>query len=132
MAKGEGVRELFSKCLTCALLIFVVCALATSSFGQTPTCPDGQPPCRNNTQPPMDGHGPASSLPSNLCSNCQGDSRRIITIRIDSSWNVDTNGNATPGQTNANIWSAVQCAINQWNSMRATDGYTTGYYLVLD
>ena len=85
----------------------------------------------------MAGHGPASNLPPTLCSNCQGDNRRVITVRIFSgnynvTWDYDTNGNHTPGQTNAHIWNAVQCAINQWNTMRAPDGYTTGYYLVLD
>jgi hypothetical protein len=119
-------------CLFLCALSIVVAGTLTQSHAQVSTCPSNQPPCRNQTQPPMDGHGPASNLPPTLCSNCQGDVRRVITIRIDATWNVGPNGNATPGQTNVYIWNAVQCAINQWNSARAPDGYTTGYYLVLD
>jgi hypothetical protein len=103
-------------------VFFLIIILSSISYAQTPNCQSGQPRCYYD-QVPRAGHGPASNLPTNLCSNCAGDNRRVITIRIDSSWGAPT--------TNANIWNAVQCAANLWNDAR--DGTnTTGYYFVLD
>ncbi len=117
------------------LLIFFLASFAVASLiitrGLAQTCPSGQPPCYSDAAP-IPGHGPASSLPAEFNCNCPGDNRRVVTIRIDASWNVDTNGNATPGQTNANVWNAVQCAKNQWNTVKDPTGFTTGYYFVVD
>lgn len=129
MANRAGTSIRLYSLAICRLLV-VICYLAAATSAQT--CPPNQPPCRNDTQQPMAGHGPAYNLPPELCSNCQGDDRRVIIIRIDSSWNVDSNGNSTPGITNAYIWNAVQCAVNQWNTVKAPDEYTTGYRLVVD
>ncbi len=94
------------------------------SYGQTlPTCPEGEPRCYYNLVP-YAGHGSASSLPSSLCSNCGGDSRRVVVIRIDSTWGST--------QTNSNIWNGVNCAIAEWNSTTDEYGNKTGYYFVLD
>ena len=104
------------------LLVLVACVV---NYGQVPPpCTSGNPNCFTNLVP-YAGHGPASSLPTSLCSNCSGDNRRVIVVRIDSSWGAPTN---------TNVWNAVQCAVNAWNS--ATDGATppnkTGYHLVVD
>ena len=105
-----------------ALLVLVACVV---NYGQVPpACTSGNPKCFTNLVP-YAGHGPASSLPASLCSNCSGDNRRVIVVRIDSSWGAPTN---------TNVWNAVQCAVNAWNN--ATDGATppnkTGYRLVVD
>jgi hypothetical protein len=103
----------------------LIVALYISAHGQT--CPAGQPPCKN--QAPMVGHGRADALPAEFNCNCAGDNRRVITVRIDASWNV-TDSSGT--HTNDYIWNAVQCAMAQWNTVRASDGSRTGYYLVVD
>lgn len=93
---------------------------------QTP-CGTNNPQCMNNVTP-YAGHGAASNLPSQLCNNCAGDPRRVVVVRIDSSWDN------SPGHTNSSVWDAVNCAINNWNS--ATDNASppnrTGYHFVLD
>jgi len=96
--------------------------LSNSSHGQSP-CGSGYPRCKDY-QVPYQGHGPASSLPTSLCSNCSGDNRRVIVVRIDSTWGSPT--------TNSNVWNAVNCAIGQWNSATDQYGNHTGYYFVLD
>ena len=110
-----------SKKLLTALLLLLV---SVSNYGQIPSCGTTNPKCYTDMVP-YAGHGAASSLPSSLCSTCSGDNRRVIVVRIDSSWGTTTN---------ANVWNAVQCAVSAWNS--ATDGATppnkTGYYLVVD
>ena len=112
--------------LRCLGLVFVVILTAILLNAQLP-CGTNNPQCENDVTP-YAGHGPASSLPTELCGNCSGDSRRVVVVRIDSSWD------SSPGHTNSNIWAALNCAINNWNS--ATDGASppnkTGYYLVLD
>jgi len=90
-----------------------------------PPCSAGEPSCYSNLVP-YAGHGPASSLPSSLCSNCAGDNRRVIVVRIDASWN------SSPGQTNSQIWDAVGCAVSGWNAARESNGAPTGYYFVVD
>jgi len=107
----------------------VVITLAASVFSQSP-CPE----CMSD-QPVNAGHGAASSLPQQSgcncandinCPGCQSDNRRVITVRIDGSWN------SPAGQTNAAMYNAVQCALRQWNTTRGTTGHTTGYYFYLD
>src|SRR5437660_123146 len=94
---------------------FFLSILVVATIAQT--CPYDQPLCYFD-QNPMPGHGGAGSLPPDRYTpcNCPDDNRRVITIRIDGSWDVDPNGNATPGNTNVNIWNAAQCASNQWNA----------------
>ena len=53
------------------------------------------------------------------------DGRRIIKIRIDSSWN-------SGGQTDAQIWNGVTAAIAMWNDAKDASDNKTGYYFVLD
>lgn len=62
------------------------------------------------------GHGPASA----------SDSRRIVTIQIDSSWD------SSPGQTTDRIWNAAVCAVDKWNNARDQYGNSTGYYFKID
>ena len=50
-----------------------------------PSCASGTPRCFSDLTP-YAGHGPASSLPSSLCNTCSGDTRRVIVVRISSSW----------------------------------------------
>jgi len=87
-------------------------------------------------QPILDGHGPVSSLPQEFNPSFPPGSpeanRRVITIRISGSWDVAPNGTATPGQTNVNVYNAVTCAINQWNTARGSGNALTAYYFVLD
>lgn len=68
-----------------------------------------------------------------------GSGRRVVVIRIDDSWDVDTQGNSTPGHTNERVWNAVQgcpgCppgALQRWNDARDPSGYAINYYFVLD
>lgn len=55
------------------------------------------------------------------------DGRPAISIRIDGSWDT------SPGshQTNANVWSATQSAINAWNTATDVSGQPANYYLDL-
>ncbi|HEV2798924.1 MAG TPA: hypothetical protein VGW12_00410 [Pyrinomonadaceae bacterium] len=110
-----------------ALMVCLLLGITLTTGVYTQTCPPGEPEC--NTITPMSGHGAASSLPASFNCNCPNDNRRVITVRIGSSWNV-TDANGT--HTNDNVWNAVNCAINQWNTVTGPDGYTTGYRLVID
>jgi hypothetical protein len=108
----------------CLLPVLIV-LLAQAQTSQDP-CPSGTPNCYKDLVPYAGHNLSASQLPPNLCPNgCAGDNRRVIVIRIDSSWGTTTN---------SNIWNAVQCAAAAWNN--ATDGSTppnkTGYYFVVD
>lgn len=107
--------------------ILTILVLAATAFPQT--CP----PCWKNSNP-QSGRGPARNLPADIympC-NCSDDNRRVMTVYINSSWNVDANGNSTPGHTNENIWNAVNCALAEWNSAQDQFGNKTGYFFVLD
>ncbi|HXQ35843.1 MAG TPA: hypothetical protein VN843_17640 [Anaerolineales bacterium] len=89
-------------------------------------CPSGTPKCYSNLAPYAGHNLSASQLPPNLCpEGCAGDNRRVIVIRVDTSWG---------STTNANIWNAVHCAAAAWNN--ATDGASPpnkiGYYFVVD
>lgn len=109
-----------------SLLSAVVLVFSTGA--QTPaTCPGGQPPCKN--QNPLVGHGLAKNLPASFNCNCPTDERRVVTLRIDSSWNVTDASGTHPNTT---IQTALQCAINQWNTKLDQNGNTTHYRLVLD
>jgi len=90
--------------------------------------PQNCPPCLKN-QNPLPGHGAAANIPSCVCPN---DTRRVILVSIGGGWNVDPNGNSTPGQTNVHVWNAVNCAIATWNNAQDQFGNKTGYYFVLD
>ena len=106
--------------LAASIIILVALAL----FAQTPppNCTSGNPKCYSDLVA-YQGHGPASSLPSTLCSNCSGNDRRVIVVRIDSSWG---------STTNTNVWNATNCAINAWNNATDGSGNKIGYYFVLD
>lgn len=106
--------------LSAALLVF-------SAGAQPATCPAGQPPCKNQT--PMAGHGAAKDLPASFACNCPSDERRVITLSIDSTWNVTDAGGTHP---NTNIETALNCAINDWNRALDQNGNTTQYRLVYD
>ena len=82
----------------------------------------------------MSGHGAARNLPANKYTpcNCSDDDRRVITVRISSSWDIDASGNSTPGHTNDNVWNGVNCAIAAWNNAQDQSGNKTGYYFILD
>lgn len=110
---------------TLSISLGLILTLCTLAYGQN--CPAGEPPCKNQT--PLVGHGRADALPAEFNCNCAGDNRRVVTVRIDSSWNV-TDSSGT--HTNDNIWNAVQCAINQWNTVRDPTGFRSAYYLVID
>ncbi len=90
-----------------------------------PPCSPGNPLCYVD-QTPYQGHGPASNLPANLCNGCGGDTRRVVTIRIDPTWGSPT--------TNVNIWNGVQCAASRWNNAHdnANPPNKTGYHFVVD
>src|ERR1041385_7462883 len=106
------------------LAAFFLILIAGVHFAQTPppNCQSGSPKCYSDMAP-YDGHGPASNLPSSLCSNCSGNNRRVIVVRIDTSWGTTTN---------TNVWNAVNCAIDGWNGARDGNNNAIGYYFVLD
>src|SRR5215216_1820820 len=110
------------KNLRLALLLFLSVLIPSVQSQTLPNCSSGQPPCYTDMVP-YNGHGPASNLPTSLCTNCSGDNRRVIVVRIDSSWGMTTN---------ANVWNAVVCAIAGWNSATDSSGNKTGYHFVLD
>ena len=111
-----------------SFLILLLGIIALVSNGQTSQdpCPSGTPNCYRDLVPYAGHNLSASQLPPILCPNgCAGDNRRVIVIRIASSWGTTTN---------SNVWNAVQCAAAAWNN--ATDGGSPpnkiGYYFVLD
>src|SRR5262249_39627007 len=103
-----------------AAVIVLICS--TLCAQSPPPCGTGEPKCYTDMTP-YNGHGAASNLPTQLCSNCSGDQRRVIVVRIDSSWG---------STTNANIWNAVGCAVSAWNNATDQYGNKTGYFLVVD
>jgi hypothetical protein len=121
----------WNKPLLIAALLILVCLLFVPGFAQN--CPNNQPPCFRD-QIPMSGHGGAASLPPDYYTpcGCADDNRRVIIVRIDQSWNVDSNGNSTPGNTNVNVWNATVGAIDSWNNAQDAYGNKTGYFLALD
>jgi hypothetical protein len=113
--------------LVFVLLILICCSTILRIYGQ---CPSGEPRCYKDSNP-MPGHGMAKNLPSQFNCNCPNDERRVITIRIDSSWNIDPNGNPI-NTTNANVKAAVDCGVNMWNAATGTGGSKSPYYFVVD
>lgn len=100
------------------------------------------PPCYKNFDPEQRQMGQIGGPPAP-----DGSGRRVLKIRIDSSWDVDANGNSTPGRTNSNIWNAVQgcdgcipSAAQMWNDQRDGStsnpndprGWPTAYYFQVD
>ncbi len=108
--------------LAWTLMVCVTFAL----YGQgLPQCPPNTPECYTNLAP-YTGRGPASALHPDVCINCAGDNRRVIVVRISSSWDT------SPGNTNSNVFAAVECAILAWNNATESNGSKTGYHFVLD
>lgn len=105
-------------------LVFIVGLSGHSAFAQTQQqlCPG----CFKDQVPFPGRYGPASST----------DPRRLIKIKIASSWNVNNSGQATPGQTNPTIWNAFNdqnsgAGSALWNNAR--DGSaTSSVYFQLD
>lgn len=135
-----SVTRVVSCFLACILATTLIITTLITTTAQGPTCPPGVPPCYKDINP-MLGHGAASSLPTSppdpndpkyTPCNCSDDLRRVITVRIDSSWNFGPNGDPTPNHTNVNVWNAVQCAVAKWNQATDNFGNKTGYYLVVD
>jgi len=87
------------------------------------------PPCFYNQTPPnTTGNGTAS------------DGRPILTVKIDSSWNVDNSGNPQSG-TNTNIWNGVTgctgCvphngAAGTWNEATGTGGLPANFNIQIN
>ena len=98
--------------LTALLLTPVAVVLISHAQTSQDPCPSGTPKCYSDLAPYAGHDLSASQLPPTLCPNgCEGDNRRVIVVRMDSSWG---------SPTNANHWNAVQCALAAWNN--ATDG----------
>lgn len=74
----------FTRVAFTLLIIFVF--VVTTTFGECPPC--------DLAQPSLGGSGTAS------------DNRILLQLHIDSSWNIDANGNSISG-TNSNIWNAI-------------------------
>jgi hypothetical protein len=101
-----------------ALIIVVDLCLIFGNVTQAQSCP----PCYNNLTP-MNAGG-CSECPGGGCSACpECGSRRIIKIKIDSTWGV---------QTNANIWNSVTEAAARWNAATDQFGNKTGYCFKVD
>lgn len=114
------------KHLATFLLAPVAVVLISHAQTSQDPCPSGTPKCYSDLAPYAGHNLSASQLPPILCPNgCEGDNRRVIVVRIDSSWG---------STTNSNVWKAVQCAVAAWNN--ANDGANPpnkiGYYLVVD
>ncbi len=88
-------------------LYLIVIVLASSLVALT-ECPK----CYSN-QTPMAGHGPAPD----------GSGRRLINVKIDSTW-----GNPTDSA----IWNQTTAATDGWNNATDQYGNKTGYYMVLN
>ncbi len=117
---------IYKRILAATLMAFVAGVLLSHAQTSQDPCPSGTPNCYRDLAPYAGHNLSASQLPPILCpEGCAGDNRRVIVIRIDTSWGTTTN---------ANVWNAVQCAAASWNN--ATDGASPpnkiGYYLVLD
>lgn len=67
-------------------LLLLAVLVGTTASGECPPC--------NVSQPVLEGSGTAS------------DNRILLQLYIDSSWNIDANGNSISG-TNSNIWNAI-------------------------
>jgi hypothetical protein len=115
----------FLKVVTIRCLIAVVFVVGVSGRGalaQQQLCPG----CYKDQQPFPGRYGPASAT----------DPRRLVKIKIASSWNVDQAGNATPSQTNPTIFNAFNDQNSGsgpalWNNAR--DGSaTTSVFFQLD
>jgi hypothetical protein len=113
------------------ICVAVICVGLITDHVYQQACAPTQPPCISD-RIPMNGHGGAKDLPASFGCNCQGDNRRVISVSIGSSWDVDPQGNSTPGNTNVNVWNATACAISAWNDAQDNYGNKTGYYLVID
>src|SRR5436853_5263710 len=101
-------------------LILSFCCFTTIHL-QAQTCP----PCFYN-ESPMQGPGCDACQPQG-CGSCpECGQRRVITIKIDSTWN------SSPGQTNPSIWNGVNSAIQMWNSATDPYGNQTGYCFQLN
>jgi hypothetical protein len=110
--------------LTFILCTSIILFALLSSFVAYTDCP----PCVNNIgQPDVSGNGTSA------------DGRPILTVKIDSSWNVDNAGNSQ-GTTNSAIWNGIQgcsgCvppdgAIGMWNSAQGTS-QKAPYFFKLD
>jgi hypothetical protein len=95
------------------LVVMIILNLIYTVFSQSGGCP----PCFFD-YPPRTGHGAAS------------DGRIKINVYIDPSWNIDANGNTTPGSTNPNVWNGVngcqgcpnQGAMQAWDTATGPDG----------
>ena len=118
----------FLKVLTIRCLIAVVLVVAVSGRAALAQTPQQQlcPGCFKDQEPFPGRYGPASST----------DPRRLIKIKIASSWNVNQAGTATPGQTNPTIFNAFDnqnstSGTTLWNNAR--DGSaTTSVFFQLD
>jgi hypothetical protein len=101
-----------------ALMIVVNLCLIFGNGIQAQSCPR----CFNN-QTPMNAGG-CSECPGGGCSACsECGSRRIIKIKIDSTWGA---------QTNDNVWNSVNDAAARWNAATDQFGNKTGYCFKVD
>lgn len=113
-------RVVVIPCLISLVLTFGI--FAHRATAQQQLCPG----CFKDQVPFPGRHGARSST----------DPRRVIKIKINSSWNVDQNGHATPGQTNPTIFNAFDdqkatSGSSLWNNAR--DGSATSHvYFQLD
>jgi hypothetical protein len=110
-----------------AVVVFVI-VTAQLPLAQTNGCPD----CIVD-RAAMPGHGAASGDPALVTGQntwtgtpSSSDSRRVITVRIDSSWE------SSPGQTDSQIWNATVCGLVQWNTATDSSGNKTDYFFKLD
>jgi len=77
------------KIFVCVLVVVAALVPSNEPSALSQTCP----PCYKNT-PSLGGHGFVNG-------------RKIINIYIDRSWDVDEFGNATPNNTNVNVWNGI-------------------------
>ena len=115
----------------CVVVSICVLVLAASPRVTLAGCPE----CYKNFDPATQQVGQIGGPPAP-----DGSGRRVLNIRIDGSWDVDAQGNSTPGNTNSSIWNAVhgcagcpvEGAARRWNDATDPSGHRTGYYFQLN
>lgn len=87
---------IMARCLI-VLMVGILVLFQAPRRGFAGQCQPGNPQCWKNN--PFVGHGPAHSLSCSSCFPSTGDGtdRRVISIRIDPSWNIP---GSSPPQTN--------------------------------
>lgn len=118
-------------------LAFGLAGLLCVAFYKTEAQQIACPGCFKDQEPFPGRYGAAGNLPPEAGCNCPGDPRRVVKIAISGSWDIDQNGNSTPGHTNVTIWNAFNhnpcagCPVSAtqlWNNARDGQNASQVYF----